>query len=55
MADRVVMLYPLARLDADEPQIVFDGTPEELMRLQGAGGPVRWGEAGERLEGSALR
>jgi phospholipid/cholesterol/gamma-HCH transport system ATP-binding protein len=30
VADRVVMLYPLARLKADEPQILFDGTPDEL-------------------------
>src|SRR5581483_4524292 len=30
VADRVVMLYPLARLDGTEPQILFDGTPDEL-------------------------
>lgn len=30
--DRIVMLYPAFRLRADEPQIVFDGTPEELDR-----------------------
>ncbi len=30
VANRVVMLYPQARLKDDEPQIVFDGTPEEL-------------------------
>jgi phospholipid/cholesterol/gamma-HCH transport system ATP-binding protein len=30
VADRVVMLYPLARLGADEPQVLFDGTPEVL-------------------------
>jgi phospholipid/cholesterol/gamma-HCH transport system ATP-binding protein len=30
VADRVVMLYPLARLGAEEPQVLFDGTPEEL-------------------------
>ena len=29
VADRVVMLYPLSRLDHDEPQIVFEGTPAE--------------------------
>ena len=28
VADRVVMLYPLARLEADEPQILYDGPPE---------------------------
>ena len=27
VADRVVMLYPLARLEEDEPQILFDGAP----------------------------
>lgn len=30
VADRVVMLYPLARLKDDEPQVLFDGTPAEL-------------------------
>lgn len=50
VADRVVMVYPVARLDADEPQILFDGPPEELDSchdrrvLQFVNG-----EAGERL------
>ena len=30
VADRIIMLAPLAKLDADESQIVFDGTPREL-------------------------
>jgi phospholipid/cholesterol/gamma-HCH transport system ATP-binding protein len=30
VADRIIMLYPLPRLDARGPQIVFEGTPEEL-------------------------
>jgi phospholipid/cholesterol/gamma-HCH transport system ATP-binding protein len=30
VADRVVMLYPLARLGADAKQIIFDGTRDEL-------------------------
>jgi phospholipid/cholesterol/gamma-HCH transport system ATP-binding protein len=30
VADRVVMLCPLARLGPDDPQILFDGTPDEL-------------------------
>jgi phospholipid/cholesterol/gamma-HCH transport system ATP-binding protein len=30
VADRVIMLYPVFRLRPDEPQIVFDGTVEEL-------------------------
>ncbi|MFM8494757.1 MAG: ABC transporter ATP-binding protein [Planctomycetia bacterium] len=32
VADRIIMLYPLFRLSADEPQIVFDGTPADLER-----------------------
>lgn len=31
VADRVVMLYPLGRLQPDEPQIVFEGTPAEAF------------------------
>ncbi len=30
VADRVIMLYPLARLRDDEPQILFDGKPEAM-------------------------
>jgi phospholipid/cholesterol/gamma-HCH transport system ATP-binding protein len=30
VADRVVMLYPLSRLEPHEKQVLFDGTPEEL-------------------------
>jgi len=30
VADRIIMLYPLFRLAADQPQVVFDGTPAEL-------------------------
>ena len=50
VADRVVMLYPLSRLDAREPQIIFDGTPEEIMKAKDkrVSQFVR-GEAGERL------
>lgn len=50
VADRVIMLYPLSRLKADEPQILFDGPPEELDRSSDR--RVRQfvrGEAGERL------
>jgi phospholipid/cholesterol/gamma-HCH transport system ATP-binding protein len=49
-ADRIVMLYPLERLREDEPQVLYDGTPE---RIDSA--PDRRvsqfvnGEAGERL------
>jgi phospholipid/cholesterol/gamma-HCH transport system ATP-binding protein len=50
VADRVVMLYPLARLRPGEPQMIYDGPPD---RLEDHPDPrvrqfVR-GEAGERL------
>ncbi len=50
VADRVVMLFPLARLDRHEPQIIYDGPAE---RIDQAGDSrvsqfIR-GEAGERL------
>jgi phospholipid/cholesterol/gamma-HCH transport system ATP-binding protein len=48
--DRVVMLYPLSRLESDEPQIVFDGKPAELDQSRDR--RVRQfvnGEAGQRL------
>jgi len=50
VADRIVMFYPLSRLERGEPQIIFDGAPEELddhpdPRVTQF---VR-GEAGERL------
>jgi phospholipid/cholesterol/gamma-HCH transport system ATP-binding protein len=32
VGDRIIMLYPAFRLRPDAPQIVFDGTPEELGR-----------------------
>src|SRR5207244_1242554 len=50
VADRIVMFYPLARLGPDERQVLFDGTPDEL--LQCADPRVRQfveGEARERL------
>jgi phospholipid/cholesterol/gamma-HCH transport system ATP-binding protein len=49
-ADRVVMLFPLARLGPDESQIVFDGSPAELQKCSDL--RVRQfveGEARERL------
>jgi len=51
VADRIVMLYPLFRLGADEPQIVFDGTVGELDRSRDP--RVRQfveGRAGNRLD-----
>jgi phospholipid/cholesterol/gamma-HCH transport system ATP-binding protein len=50
VADRVVMLYPIGRLAADEPQVLYDGPPSELDKT--ADSRVRQfvhGEAGERL------
>ena len=50
VADRIVMIYPISRLKHGEPQIVFDGTPDEIDRSQDRRVTqfVR-GEAGERL------
>ena len=50
VADRLVMLFPLARLREDEPQILFDGTPEQIDAApdRRVSQFVR-GEAGERL------
>ena len=55
VADRVVMLYPLARLGPDEPQILYDGPPEQIEASADprVGQFVR-GEAGERLREMAL-
>lgn len=50
VGDRIVMLMPLARLQKGEPQIIFDGTPEELSQTRDR--RVQQfvnGEAGERL------
>lgn len=50
VADRIIMLYPDSRLSPEEPQIIFDGTPEEIDRCQDT---RVWqfinGFAGERL------
>jgi phospholipid/cholesterol/gamma-HCH transport system ATP-binding protein len=49
-SDRIVMLYPLARLEDHEPQIIFDGTPAQIEAStdKRVSQFVR-GEAGERL------
>ena len=50
VADRVIMLYPLPRLRPGEPQMIFDGTPQQLDACTDS--RVRQfirGEAGERL------
>lgn len=50
VADRVIMLYPVSRLGPDEPQIVYDGSPDKIDQ---ASDPrvtqFVHGEAGERL------
>ena len=50
VADRVVMLYPLSRLEADQPQIIYDGLPTEIDNSSDrrVSQFVR-GEAGDRL------
>ena len=56
VADRVVMLYPLARLEPGEPQVLYDGPPEGLEDCPDP--RVRQfvrGEAGERLRELAGR
>jgi phospholipid/cholesterol/gamma-HCH transport system ATP-binding protein len=50
VADRIVMLYPLSRLEPGEPQIIFDGTPAQLDTVRDR--RVRQfvnGDAGQRL------
>jgi len=50
VADRVVMLFPLARLADGDPQVIYDGPAD---RIDSADDPRVWqfvrGEAGERL------
>jgi phospholipid/cholesterol/gamma-HCH transport system ATP-binding protein len=50
VADRVVMLYPLSRLAADEPQVLYDGPADRIENASDnrVSQFVR-GEAGERL------
>jgi len=51
VADRIVMLYPVARLHEHEPQLVFEGTPADLAKSRDP--RVRQfveGRAGNRLD-----
>jgi phospholipid/cholesterol/gamma-HCH transport system ATP-binding protein len=48
VADRVVMLYPLSRLNPDEPQVLYDGPPEGLATAEDA--RVRQFVAGDSTE-----
>jgi phospholipid/cholesterol/gamma-HCH transport system ATP-binding protein len=56
VADRVIMLYPLSRLEPGESQILYDGPPDGLETCPDprVGQFVR-GEAGERLRELAGR
>lgn len=51
LADRIVMLYPVSRLGPRDPQVIFDGTPDQIDRSNDPRVTqfVR-GEAGDRLE-----
>lgn len=51
VADRVIMLYPVARLQPGESQVLFDGTPDELRRC-GDERVLQFidGESGKRLD-----
>lgn len=51
LADRIVMLYPVARLDAGESQVLYDGPPEAIEQAKDPRVTqfVR-GEARDRLE-----
>ena len=50
VADRVVMLYPLSRLQPGEPQVIYDGPPSEMDNTRDRRvGQFVHGEAGERL------
>ena len=51
LGDRIIMLYPIARLSPTENQIIFSGTPDEIEACKDprVAQFVR-GEAGDRLE-----
>lgn len=51
VADRVVMFYPLSRLDDHEPQIIFEGTADEAFECDDPRvHQFVHGEAGQRLQ-----
>jgi len=51
VADRVLMFYPLTRLQPDEPQIMFEGLPEQAFSSSDPRvSQFVYGEARERLE-----
>lgn len=50
VADRIIMLYPLARLSEGEPQVIFDGSPDQIDQIDDARvSQFINGEAGGRL------
>lgn len=51
LADRIVMLYPTARLQEDESQVIFDGDTSEIKQCKDKRvAQFLRGEAGERLQ-----
>ncbi len=51
VADRVVMLYPVSRLDSHEPQIIFEGSPDEAFSSDDSRvTDFVTGRAGERIQ-----
>jgi phospholipid/cholesterol/gamma-HCH transport system ATP-binding protein len=48
VAERIVMIFPLARLAPNELQLMFDGTPDQLQQSNDA--RVRQFVAGEARE-----
>jgi len=56
VADRIVMLAPVAQLEIDEPQVVFQGSPKELAQCNDARvSQFIRGESGARLMEKAYR
>ncbi|MBP5621490.1 MAG: ATP-binding cassette domain-containing protein [Thermoguttaceae bacterium] len=53
VANRLIMLYPHSLLKPDEPQVIFDGTPEEIvMSTDPRVSQFIRGEAGDRIRES---
>jgi phospholipid/cholesterol/gamma-HCH transport system ATP-binding protein len=51
LADRIVMLFPLPRLQKGESQMIFDGTPAQIKKSTDKRvAQFLRGEAGERLQ-----
>lgn len=51
LADRIIMLYPISRLQEEESQIIFDGAASEIQKCKDKRvAQFLRGEAGERLQ-----